>query len=73
MDTPKRQNNAPTDAIVKIMKTTEISVPDFDDNRLEDDPAKLITHHFKLDQIMNACDTFGHAAKTNALKVIIQA
>jgi len=36
------------------------------------DPTKLITHHFKLDRIMDAYETFGHAAKTNALKVIIE-
>ena len=34
-------------------------------------PKKLITHHFKLDKIMEAYETFSHAAKTNALKVII--
>jgi alcohol dehydrogenase len=37
------------------------------------DPTKLITHHFKLDQILAAYDTFGDAAKTHALKVIIEA
>ena len=37
------------------------------------DPKRLITHHFKLDKIMGAYDTFGAAAKTNALKVIIEA
>ena len=37
------------------------------------DPTKLITHHFKLDGIKDAYETFGHAAKTNALKVIIEA
>jgi len=31
----------------------------------------LITHHFKLDDVLSAYDTFGHAANTNALKVII--
>jgi len=36
------------------------------------DPKKLITHHFKLDQILDAYDTFGHAASTQALKVIIE-
>jgi len=36
------------------------------------DPKKLITHHFKLDQILGAYDTFGHAASTQALKVIIE-
>jgi alcohol dehydrogenase len=37
------------------------------------DPKRLITHHFKLDQIMDAYETFGHAAQTNALKVVIEA
>ena len=36
------------------------------------DPSRLITHRFKLDKIMDAYETFGHAAKTNALKVIIE-
>jgi alcohol dehydrogenase len=35
------------------------------------DPAQLITHQFSLDQILKAYDTFGNAAKTKALKVII--
>jgi alcohol dehydrogenase len=34
-------------------------------------PKKLITHHFKLDQIVEAYDTFGHAAREKALKVIL--
>jgi len=37
------------------------------------DPKRLITHHFKLDQILEAYETFGNAAKTKALKVIIEA
>jgi alcohol dehydrogenase len=37
------------------------------------DPKLLITHHFKLDRILDAYDTFGHAAKTKALKVIVEA
>ena len=37
------------------------------------DPKLLITHHFKLDQILEAYETFGHAANTKALKVIIEA
>ena len=37
------------------------------------DPKRLITHRFKLDQILDAYDTFGNAAKTKALKVIIEA
>jgi alcohol dehydrogenase len=36
------------------------------------EPKKLITHHFKLDQIMEAYDTFGNAAKEKALKVILE-
>src|SRR5262245_8216346 len=36
------------------------------------DPRRLITHRFKLDQIADAYETFGHAANTNALKVIIE-
>jgi alcohol dehydrogenase len=35
------------------------------------DPKRLITHHFKLDQILDAYDTFGRAATTQALKVVI--
>jgi alcohol dehydrogenase len=37
------------------------------------DPTRLITHHFKLDQILDAYDTFERAADTHALKVIIAA
>jgi alcohol dehydrogenase len=37
------------------------------------DPTRLITHRFKLDEILDAYETFGHAAKTHALKVIIAA
>ncbi|MGA3013621.1 MAG: zinc-dependent alcohol dehydrogenase family protein [Bacteroidales bacterium] len=35
------------------------------------DPKKLITHHFKLNEIMEAYDTFEHAANEKALKVIL--
>jgi alcohol dehydrogenase len=35
-------------------------------------PRKLITHEFKLDDVMKAYDTFGNAAKEKALKVIIR-
>ena len=34
-------------------------------------PTQLITHHFKLNELMQAYDTFGNAAKERALKVII--
>ncbi len=37
------------------------------------DPTRLITHRFKLEQILDAYDTFGRAADTQALKVIITA
>jgi alcohol dehydrogenase len=33
--------------------------------------AKFATHHFKLDEMMDAYDTFGRAAETKALKVVI--
>jgi alcohol dehydrogenase len=36
------------------------------------DPKVLITHRFKLDKILDAYETFGHAEKTKALKVIIE-
>jgi alcohol dehydrogenase len=35
------------------------------------DPSVLITHRFTLDRILDAYDTFGRAAETKALKVII--
>jgi alcohol dehydrogenase len=35
------------------------------------DATQLITHHFKLDEILKAYETFGKAADTKALKVII--
>ena len=34
-------------------------------------PRQLITHHFALNEIMKAYDTFGNAAKEKALKVIL--
>lgn len=37
------------------------------------DATKLITHRFKLDQILKAYETFANAADTKALKVIIEA
>ncbi len=36
------------------------------------DPKKLITHHFKLDDIMHAYDVFGNASNEKAMKVIIE-
>jgi len=37
------------------------------------DPKLLITHRFALDRILEAYETFAHAADTRALKVIIEA
>ncbi len=37
------------------------------------DPELLITHRFKLDRVLDAYETFAHAADTGALKVIIEA
>jgi alcohol dehydrogenase len=37
------------------------------------DPKRLITHHFKLNGIIDAYDAFAEAATTGALKVIIEA
>lgn len=34
-------------------------------------PEKLITHHFKLDEIMKAYKVFGNAAEEKALKIIL--
>jgi alcohol dehydrogenase len=36
------------------------------------DPKRLITHRFKFDKVLDAYETFGAAAKTGALKVIIE-
>jgi len=33
--------------------------------------AKFVTHHFALDEIIDAYDTFGRAAETGALKVVL--
>ena len=35
-------------------------------------PNKLITHHFKLDEILKAYEVFGNAGKEKVLKVIIE-
>jgi alcohol dehydrogenase len=36
------------------------------------DPSPFATHHFALDDVMDAYDTFADAANTNALKVVLQ-
>jgi alcohol dehydrogenase len=35
------------------------------------EPAQFVTHRFKLDEMMDAYDTFGRAAETKAMKVAI--
>jgi alcohol dehydrogenase len=35
-------------------------------------PGKLITHHFKLENILHAYEVFGNASKEKAMKVIIE-
>jgi alcohol dehydrogenase len=35
------------------------------------EPRKLVTHRFALNDIMKAYDTFEHAAKEGALKVVL--
>jgi alcohol dehydrogenase len=34
-------------------------------------PSQLVTHRFAMNDIMKAYDTFGHAAKAGALKVVL--
>ena len=50
-----------TPMLLKVLKANKI------------DPKKLITHRFKLADILEAYETFGNAAKTKALKVILEA
>jgi alcohol dehydrogenase len=35
------------------------------------DAARLVTHHFTLDQFEEAYDVFGRASETGALKVVL--
>jgi alcohol dehydrogenase len=35
-------------------------------------PKKLVTHRFRLSDVMKAYDSFGNAAKERALKVILR-
>jgi alcohol dehydrogenase len=51
--------------------TTPMLLKTVQSNRI--DPKRLITHRFTLSRILDAYDTFGAAAKTNALKVLIEA
>ena len=49
--------------------TTPMLLSTVESKRLE--PKKLVTHHFTLDRIMDAYDTFSDAAHSGALKVVI--
>lgn len=51
--------------------TTPMLLKTVQSKKLE--PKLLITHRFRLDQILDAYDTFARAASTRALKVIIEA
>ena len=62
------QNITITTGLVDTV-TTPMLLKTFQSKKL--DAKKLITHHFKLDDIMNAYDTFQNAAREKALKVIL--
>ncbi len=36
------------------------------------DPKKIVTHRFELNEMLKAYDTFGHAAREHALKVVLR-
>ena len=59
--TTRLVDTSSTPMLLKILKSGKI------------DPTLLITHHFKLDRILDAYETFANAASTHALKVIIEA
>ena len=59
--TTRLVDTASTPTLLKILRSGRI------------DPKLLITHRFKLDRILDAYETFGHAANTKALKVLIEA
>ncbi len=59
--TTRLVDTASTPMLLKILRSKKI------------DPTRLITHHFKLADILEAYATFAHAADTRALKVIIEA
>ena len=52
-------NTNTTPMLLKLVASGKLDVDHF------------VTHHFKLDQMMDAYDTFGRAADTKALKVVI--
>jgi len=59
--TTRLVDTASTPMLLSILRSNRIN------------PKLLITHRFKFDQMLEAYKTFGDAAKTGALKVIIEA
>ena len=59
--TTRLVDTASTPMLLKVFKSRKI------------DPKLLITHRFKLENILQAYETFANAAETKALKVIIEA
>lgn len=59
--TTRLVDTASTPMLLKILRSKKL------------EPKLLITHRFKLDSILDAYETFGHAANAKALKVIIEA
>lgn len=51
--------------------TTPMLMKTFEAGKI--DPSKLITHRFKLDEILAAYEVFGNAAREKAMKVILSA
>ncbi|MFL5787530.1 MAG: zinc-dependent alcohol dehydrogenase family protein [Flavisolibacter sp.] len=63
------QNITLTTGLVST-NTTPMLLKTVSSGKLE--PNKLITHHFKLDEILKAYSIFGNAGKEKAMKVIIE-
>jgi alcohol dehydrogenase len=70
LETLWMQNIAITTRLVDT-QTTAMLLKTVAANRL--DPARLITHRFRMDELLLAYETFGNAAQSKALKVLISA
>ena len=70
LETLWSQNVTITTRLVDTV-TTPLLLKTVQSKKIE--PNNLITHHFRLDQVMEAYETFGNAAKERALKVIMTA
>lgn len=68
--TPPRYFGAAAEPLLRDTLTTPMLLKTVQSRKLG--PSKLITHLFKFGQILSAYDIFGHAARTQALKVIIE-